>query len=114
MLIQPGSASSGTLAPVKISRKPKITLDSTAFSRMRRLTARVDQPEPGAREGGDQDDERERRERARGQVHAEDQAPDDEREGATNAPFRTTGSERPKKSGMRGAGLTRIALSVFW
>ena len=33
---------------------------------------------------------------------------------ATNAPFSTTGSERPKKSGIRGAGLTRIALSVFW
>jgi hypothetical protein len=32
----------------------------------------------------------------------------------TNAAFRTTGTARPKKSGMRRAGLTRIALSVFW
>ena len=33
---------------------------------------------------------------------------------ATNAPFSTTGSERPKKSGNRAAGLTRIAPSVSW
>jgi len=33
---------------------------------------------------------------------------------ATSAPFSTTGSERPKNSGNRAAGLTRIALSVSW
>ena len=33
---------------------------------------------------------------------------------ATKAPFKTTGTARPKKSGSRGAGLTRIAPSVFW
>ncbi len=33
---------------------------------------------------------------------------------ATNAPFTTTGTARPKNSGSRGAGLTRIAPRVCW
>jgi hypothetical protein len=32
----------------------------------------------------------------------------------TKAALPITGSARPKKSGIRLAGLTRIALSVFW
>src|SRR5213076_164552 len=46
VLIQLGRSSSGTFAPVKISRKPKMTFESTAFSRIRRLAAAFTNPRP--------------------------------------------------------------------
>ena len=114
VLIQLGRSSSGTLAPVKISRKPKITFESTAFSRIRRLAAALTSPRPVQEKAAIRTTNPSGASELAGRWTPRTSAPTSSENAATKAPFSRTGNERPKKSGIRGAGLTRIALSVFW
>ena len=112
--IQVGSSEIGTFAPVKMSKNPKMTFESTAFSRTRSETAALVSPSPvqenaatritTARPGID----------PAGRLTPRITQPAAKEKADTNAALPITGRARPTKSGNRLAGLTRIACSVFW
>ena len=91
-----------------------MTLFSTAFSRMRRLTAPLISPSPVQEKAAIRTVSASGASELAGRWTPRISAPTASEKAPTNAPLMITGSERPKKSGTRGAGLTRIALKVFW
>ena len=77
--------------------------------------ARADEPETRARERADQRRERERARTSRvGTSMPTIDPPTTSENAATKKPLTTTGTARPRNSGSRGAGLTRMYPSVCW
>ena len=92
-----------------------MTLFSTAFSRMRRLTAPLISPSPVHEKAAIRTVSASGASELAGQVDAEDQRADGEREGADEgAVAGSPAASGRRRAARRGAGLTRIALKVFW
>ena len=95
--IQSGSSEIGMFAPVKMSRNPKMTFESTAFSRIRSESAALISPSPVhekaatriTRASAGTDETRD--------VDAENEAPDRSEKAATNAPFEDDGQRAPEE-----------------
>ena len=91
-----------------------MTFESTAFSRMRSESAALIRPRPVHEKAATKITIASGAIAEAGMSIPRMITPAVSENADTKAPFTITGSDRPKKSGTRRAGLTRIALSVFW